>query len=343
MDSLSAVAQGSAEWLAQRVGKLGGTAVGVLEGVNAYTTPKDLVRRMVRELAGEPSEFVMVPAVEHGSMMESFAQEWYEQNFGVTVDETDFVNHQTYDFMGASPDGLIGLDGGIEIKCPFPQYTKKPYSVFDPKKAMYLQQCNMVMEVCDLEWLDFVVYLSPSPTSKPKTNIERLYRNPNWLHEMLPARLLPVPVKGTVPRIDLYTAWHVFIMAEFNDPDRRNKHCGEPEAAYTLVEDAGVARISELMSRKAELEFENEHVLEELLSISTQVDELKKSIVDHYGHSVTDGSTKIQMINRKPSVDYKKAFESLGGEPELLAKELDIASFYKTSNTRSIKVTYEEQ
>ena len=344
MVRLSAVAQGSAEWLAQRVGRLGGTAVGVLEGVNAYTTPDDLVRRMVRELASEPSEFVMVPAVEHGSKMEPVAQAWYEKNFNVTVDETDFVNHPTYAFLGASPDGLIGMaEGGIEIKCPFPQYTKKPYSVFDPKKAMYLQQCNMVMEVCNLEWLDFVVYLSESPTAKPKTNVERLYRNPNWLHEMLPARLLPVPAKGSVPRIDLYTEWHIFIMAEFDDPKRRERHIGEPASAYTLVEDAGVARVSELLSRKTQLEFENQDTLDELLSISAQVDELKKSIVDHWGHSVTDGSTKIQLINRKPSVDYKQAFESLGGEAELIAKEMDIQSFYKTSNTRSIKVTFEEK
>jgi hypothetical protein len=91
------------------------------------------------------------------------------------------------------------------------------------------------------------------------------------------------------------------------------------------------------------LEFENQDTLDELLSISTQVDELKKSIVDHWGHSVTDGSTKIQLINRKPSVDYKQAFESLGGEAELIAKEMDIQSFYKTSNTRSIKVTFEEK
>ena len=337
-----AVEQGSAEWLAQRVGKLGGTAVGVLEGVNAYTTPEDLVRRMVRELAGSDSEFVMVPAVEHGSMMEPFAQQWYEQNFGVTVDETDFVVHQTYPFLGASPDGLVGLDGGIEIKCPYPMYTKKPYSVFDPKKAMYLQQCNMVMEVCELDWLDFVVYLSASPTAKPKTNIERLYRNPNWLHEMLPARLLPVAQKGSIPRIDLYTEWHNHILAEFDDSERRKRHTGEPAAAYTFVEDAGVARVSELLSRKAEREVENQDALEELLSIAAQVDDLKKSIADHWGHSVTDGSTKIQLINRKPSVDYKKAFDALGGEAGLTEKELDLVSFFKTSNTRSIKVTYEE-
>lgn len=338
---MGAVKQGSQEWLAQRVGRISGTAVGVLEGVNAYRTPKELVRSMVRDLAGEPSEFVMVPAVEHGSMMEPVAQAWYEKNFNVAVDETDFVDHRTYPFMGASPDGLVGMEGGIEIKCPFPQYTKKPYSVFDPKKAMYLQQCNMVMEVCELEWLDFVVYLSESPTAKPRTNIERLYRNPNWLHEMLPARLLPVEQKGSVPRIDLYTEWHLHIMAEFDDPEKCKHHVGEPASAYTYVEDAGVNRVSKLLSRKAQLELEHHDALEELLSITAQVDDLKKSIIDHHGHSVTDGSTKIQLINRKPSVDFKKAFDSLGGEAGLVAKDMDIQSFYK-STTRSIKVTFEE-
>jgi len=339
---MSAVAQGSAEWLAQRVGKLGGTAVGVLEGVNAYTTPADLTRRMVRELAGAPSEFVMVPAVEHGSRMESVAQAWYEQQFSVAVDETDFVVHSTYDFLGASPDGLIGLDGGIEIKCPYPKYTKKCYSVFDKKKQMYLQQCNMVMEVCDLEWLDFVCYLAESDTSKPQTSIERLYRNPNWLHDMLPARLLPKPIKGSVPRIDLYTEWHTHITEEFNNEDRRKIYCDPEKEKYLTVDDAGVARISSLLARKSDLMAEYTDPLAEIDAIAEEVDGLKKKIAEHYLCSVTDGATKILVIERKAAVDYKKAFEALGGEDSLVKQNLGLDEFMKTSNTRSIKVTYEE-
>ena len=129
-----AVEQGSAEWLKQRRGKISGTAVGVLENCNPYQKQDDLLRSMVRDLAGAESEFKMVPAVEHGQMMEPVAKQWYEKAFNVIVDETDFVVHPMYEFLGASPDGLVGLDGAIEIKCPYPRFTKSPYSVFDEKK-----------------------------------------------------------------------------------------------------------------------------------------------------------------------------------------------------------------
>ena len=219
-----AVEQGSAEWLEQRRGKISGTAVGILENCNPYQKQDDLLRSMVRDLAGAPSEFKMVPAVEHGQMMEPVAKQWYEKAFSVIVDETDFVVHPMYEFLGASPDGLVGLDGAIEIKCPYPRFTKAPYSVFDEKKKMYLRQCQLVMEVCQVDWLDFICYLAPHADAHPEYNIERLHRDDQWLHEDLSGSLLPVPKAGTVPRIDLYSEGHEFIRSEHDSPTRRKKH-----------------------------------------------------------------------------------------------------------------------
>ena len=155
------VQQGSQEWLQQRIGKFGGTAVGVLDGLNPYRSSADLMRAMVRELAGAESEFKMVPPVQHGMDMEPTAKAWYEKQFKATVSEHDFILHRDYDFLGASPDGLVAdqnglIEGGIEIKCPFPRYNPTPYSILDKKKGMYLSQVHMVMEVCDLQWIDFI-------------------------------------------------------------------------------------------------------------------------------------------------------------------------------------------
>ena len=333
-----AVEQGSAEWLEQRRGKISGTAVGILENCNPYQKQDDLLRSMVRDLAGAESEFKMVPAVEHGQMMEPVAKQWYEKAFNVIVDETDFVVHPMYEFLGASPDGLVGLDGAIEIKCPYPRFTKAPYSVFDEKKKMYLRQCQLVMEVCQVDWLDFICYLAPHADAHPEYNIERLHRDDQWLHEDLSGSLLPVPKAGTVPRIDLYAEWHEFILAEHDSPTRRKKHTEAAQDIYEVVEDESLAILSAALTKKAKLESENSELLAEIAVLESTINDTKKLVADRFGRNVTDGVAKLQVINRKPTFEYRKAFEALGGDAALLAGGHDIDDFRSTSNTRQIKV-----
>ena len=336
---MAAVTQGSAEWLEQRRGKISGTAVGVLENCSPYDKQEDLLRSMVRDLAGAPSEFdPEKPAIKHGQKMEPIAKAWYEKAFDVTVDETDFVVHPMYEFLGASPDGLVGLDGAIEIKCPYPRFTKAPYSVFDEKKKMYLRQCQLVMEVCQVDWLDFICYLAPHADAHPECNIERLHRDDQWLHEDLSGSLLPVPKAGTVPRIDLYTEWHEFILAEHDSPTRRKKHTEAAKDIYEVVENESLAILSAALTKKAKLEAENSELLAEIAVLESTINDTKKVVADEYGRNVTDGVAKVQVIHRKPTFEYRKAFEALGGDAALLAGGHDIDDFRSTSNTRQIKV-----
>lgn len=341
---MATVKQGSdsLEWLAQRRGKISGTAVGVLENCNPYQKQHDLLRSMVRDLAGAESEFKMVPAVEHGQQMEPVAKAWYEKVYGVVVDETDFVVHPMYEFLGASPDGLVGLDGSIEIKCPYPRFTKAPYSVFDEKKKMYLRQCQLVMEVCQVDWLDFICYLSPHADAHPEYNIERLHRDDQWLHEDLSASLLPVPKAGTVPRIDLYAEWHEFIHAEHDSPTRRKKHTESAQDIYEVVENESLSILSAALAEISKLELEHAETLIRMEHLRRTVDDMKKVVADKYGRSVTDGLAKVQVIARRPAFEYRKAFEALGGDSALLAGGHDIDDFRSTSNTRQIKVKFGE-
>lgn len=183
--------QGTKEWLEARKGKISASLGGAFEGMNPYSTAEDVLRTMVRDLAGVDSEFKGGPAVDHGNRMEPHARKWLEKHQGYTVDETGFVVHPDYPFLGASPDGLVGIDGGIEIKCPFPKFTKAPYSVLDKGKEHYLWQCNLVMEVCDLEWIDFLCFLVSKPTDEPQFHIDRVTRNHDWLNEDVPSHLAP--------------------------------------------------------------------------------------------------------------------------------------------------------
>ena len=121
-------------WLEERKPYITATGCAALEGNNPYETAQDYLRKKVRDLCGKPSEFVMSPAVQHGADMEDLARDYYEYHTGNEVTETGLIVHPTHPFLAASPDGLVGLDGCIEIKCPYPKYNKKPYSVFDEKE-----------------------------------------------------------------------------------------------------------------------------------------------------------------------------------------------------------------
>ena len=339
-----AAIQGSKEWLAQRIGKITGTSCSALEGFHPYSTPQDIVRRTVRDLCGASNEFKTTPAVEHGSAMEDTARVWTEKEFCITINETDFVTHPDYDFLGASPDGLIGLDTGAEFKCPYPRYTKTPYSVFDDKKKMYLWQCYLVMEVCDLDRMLFVCYLAANKTSKPDVHHDWVERPDNWLQEQVKGSLLPVKRKGTLSRIDLYKEWHEYIHQLAADKTLSAPYLtdlDEPEA-YQTVTDPELDKLATLLQEKQTLDTKLQVDLAALKKITTAHDALKNALADKYGSNITNGHIQIRVAKRKPAIDYRKAFEAVGGESLLLEKDQNLDHFQRTTNTRQVTVSFTE-
>jgi len=95
------------------------------------------------------------PAMQHGIDMEPSAVFVYESMTGQTVEHVGFVEHN--DYSGMSPDGFIGDNGMIEIKCP----TKKVFfqllmdDKIDPK---YYAQMQMQLLISEREWCDYVVF-----------------------------------------------------------------------------------------------------------------------------------------------------------------------------------------
>lgn len=118
------IEQGSQEWLALRAGKWTGSRfVDVLarnkktgEPLKAYY---DLIWQVVVErMTGLPVEGPSGYALQWGSDVEPFARQAYEFETGNVVNEAEFIIHPQYPFAGCSPDGLIGDDKGLEMKCP---------------------------------------------------------------------------------------------------------------------------------------------------------------------------------------------------------------------------------
>lgn len=116
--------QRSPEWFAARAGKFTGSKFADLLARNKKTGEplkayRDLIWQVACErLTGEPIEGPQGYALQWGSDVEPYAREAVELETGHFVVESDFIPHPEFPFAGASPDGLIGDDGGLEMKCP---------------------------------------------------------------------------------------------------------------------------------------------------------------------------------------------------------------------------------
>lgn len=109
--------QGTQEWHAARKGRITGSRIGAILGLSPWQTRDDVLRAMVREHHGAASEFTGNIATNYGHANEATARMTFEMSTGLDVQETGF--HTYEDWTGASPDGLIGDDAVLEIKCPF--------------------------------------------------------------------------------------------------------------------------------------------------------------------------------------------------------------------------------
>lgn len=116
--------QQSPEWFARRCGKFTGSRFADVMAMNKRTgaplkSYNDLIWQIVVErLTGEPTEGVDSYSLRWGRDLEDFARQEYELVTGNAVEQIDFIDHPLFSFVGCSPDGLIGDEAGLEIKCP---------------------------------------------------------------------------------------------------------------------------------------------------------------------------------------------------------------------------------
>lgn len=169
-----------------RTGRITGSRVAAILGESKYATAADVLREMVRQHHGAEPEFTGNDATEHGQAHEPDAITAYEQERFVTVhSQQEIVVHPEHDFLAVTPDGLVGEDGMIEVKCPFRAgYTTLP--------DHYRPQVMLQLAVTGRAWCDFVVWREGEPLL-----VQRVAANPGWLPAVLP-RL--------VEFVDLYRA-----------------------------------------------------------------------------------------------------------------------------------------
>lgn len=153
--------QGSQEWLAERAGHV--TASRFKDVLAKIKTGEAATRRAYRlqlvteRLTGLPCDTYTNAAMAWGTEQEPYAREAYEIETGEDVTQTGFLKNLELGWVGASPDGLIGDDGAIEIKCPF-QSTVHVETLQNGMPPEHMAQVQGVLWVTGRQWVDFISF-----------------------------------------------------------------------------------------------------------------------------------------------------------------------------------------
>lgn len=158
------IIQHSAEWYDARAGKFTASRMAELmahdkrngKPLKSVQTYIDDV--IAERLTGTAKIIPASPAMRRGYELEPEAREMYAFERDVTVEEAGFYSVGEHDCLGASPDGLIGDDGLLEIKCPESITKHVTYLRDHAHKEEYHWQVQTQLAVTDRKWCDLVSY-----------------------------------------------------------------------------------------------------------------------------------------------------------------------------------------
>ncbi len=157
---MTSTQQRTPEWFAKRLGLVTASRIAdVMAKVKTGTAASRsgyMTQLVTERLTGAPTEGFQSAAMEWGIEQEPHARAAYEAREGVLVDEVDFVRHPILE-AGASPDGLVGEDGLIEIKCPATS-TMLEYIEDRSVPRKYILQIQWQLACTGRNWCDFVAY-----------------------------------------------------------------------------------------------------------------------------------------------------------------------------------------
>lgn len=160
--------QGSKEWKAERAGKATASRIADImaktkSGPSA-SRANYLAQLVAERLTGEASEGFTNAAMAHGTATEPEARNAYAFATDADVKQVGFIPHPSIEWSGASPDGLIGDDGLVEIKCPNTA-TAIDTLLGGAIDRKYVLQMQWQMACTGRKWCDFVSYDPRLPAS----------------------------------------------------------------------------------------------------------------------------------------------------------------------------------
>lgn len=178
--------QGSPEWRAARCGSLGASQIA--EALARTRTGwgagrANVAAAMVAErLTGEPQEAYANAAMAWGTEKEPEAREAYAFQIGADVSVVGLVRHPSISRSHASPDGLVGNDGLVEIKCPNTATHIETLTV-QRVAGKYATQIQWQLACTGRQWCDFVSYDPRMPTDM-SLYVQRITRDDAAIAEL---------------------------------------------------------------------------------------------------------------------------------------------------------------
>ena len=193
--------QNSAEWLAARCGSLGASSIAdmVAKTRTGWGASRfNLAARIVCErLTGTPQESYTNAAMQWGHDTEPHARAMYEFMRDVAVQQVGLVLHPSISKSHASPDGLVGDDGLIEIKCPNTA-THIETLLSEDVEGKYIKQMQWQMACCGRAWCDFVSF-DPRLPAEMQMFVQRVRRDDEFIAELeREARLFLAEIDKTI-------------------------------------------------------------------------------------------------------------------------------------------------
>jgi putative phage-type endonuclease len=180
------IEQGSPEWFASRLGKVTASKIADIVSTtkSGYSTSRAnyMAQLVVERLTGVKAESFTNSAMEWGTQTEPLARAAYELKNGVMVDEVAMIDHPTIPMSGASPDGLVGDEGMIEIKCPNTA-THIDTVLADKANKQYVYQQQWQMACTGRQWNDFVSF-DPRMPDNLQLFIKRVERDDELIKEL---------------------------------------------------------------------------------------------------------------------------------------------------------------
>lgn len=153
--------QGTPEWFKARAGKVTASRIAdvVAKTKSGYSTSRAnyCAQLVVEVLTGEVAESFTNAAMQWGVDTEPKARNAYSARTGELVDKVGFFTHPKIAQSGASPDGCVGDEGLVEIKCP--NTATHIETLLDKAPAnKYLLQMQWQMACTNRAWCDFVSF-----------------------------------------------------------------------------------------------------------------------------------------------------------------------------------------
>ena len=175
--------QRTSEWFQERLGKVTASRVAdiIARTKSGYSASRDnyMAQLVCERMTQTPVESYTNAAMQWGTEQEPFARAAYESAKDVLVEEVGFIPHPLIQNSGASPDGLVGEFGLVEIKCP--NTATHIQTLLDQKiPEKHITQMQWQMCCTDRRWCDFVSF-DPRMAEGLQIFIKRVEFDPEYV------------------------------------------------------------------------------------------------------------------------------------------------------------------